>query len=136
VAACDRFIFLEVLGRADDVPPDEGDATEGPPLPDLRRILTTAVETTSQDDGWSSLSSMANYLNNTHASFDPRNYGYSKLSALARAQDYLEVEQREGRSPQVRLTPQAAAPAPAKAPPKAAGRRTRKATQKTAAKKG
>jgi uncharacterized LabA/DUF88 family protein len=132
VAACDRFIFLEVLGRAGDVPPDDSDATDEPPLPDLRRILTAAVETTSQDDGWSSLSSMANYLNNTHASFDPRNYGYSKVSALARAQDYLDVEQREGRSLQVRLKPQAPAPAAAKA----TGRRTRKATQKAPAKKG
>src|SRR6478752_462416 len=37
VAACDRFIYLEVLGRADDVPADEPDAHDEPPLPDLRR---------------------------------------------------------------------------------------------------
>ena len=69
---------------------------------------------------------MGNYLNNTHASFDPRNYGFSKLSALARAQDYLEVKQVDGQSPRVRLTPQAA-----KAPAKTTTtRRTRKAPAK------
>jgi uncharacterized LabA/DUF88 family protein len=131
VAACDRFIYLEVLGQADDTPPGDPDATDEPPLPDLRRILTSAVETTSQDDGWSGLSAMGNYLNNTHASFDPRNYGYSKLSTLARAQDYLEVKQFEGQAPRVRLKPRAAkatevAAVSAKAPP----RRTRKAAPK------
>ena len=128
VAACDRFIYLEVLGRDDDVH-EEADAIDQPPLPDLRRILTTAVETTSQDDGWAALGPVGNYLTNTHASFDPRNYGFSKLSALARAQDYLEVEQKDGRPPRVRLK----TPAPAAAG--TTGRRTAKKTQKAATKK-
>jgi uncharacterized LabA/DUF88 family protein len=140
VAACDRFIYLEVLGQADDSPnadPDaDPDATDEPPLPDLRRILTSAVETTSQEDGWAGLSAMGNYLNNTHASFDPRNYGFSKLSALARAQDYLEVRQADGQAPRVRLRPQAAMATAAAAAANAPGRRTRKtaAVQKTAQK--
>ena len=125
VAACDRFIYLEVLGRDDDAHGDDADADQ-PPLPDLRRILTTAVETTSQDDGWAALGPVGNYLTNTHASFDPRNYGFSKLSSLARAQDYLEVDQKEGRPPRVRLK----ASTPAKAAAKTQGRRTAKKTQK------
>ena len=62
-----------------------GDATEeaAPPLPDLRGSSPAAIETTSQDDGWASLGQVGNYLSKTHASFDPRNYGFTKLSALA-----------------------------------------------------
>jgi hypothetical protein len=78
---------------------------------------------------------MGNYLNNTHASFDPRNYGYSKLSTLARAQDYLDVKQAEGQAPRVRLKPapaKAAAKAPAKsATAKSTTRRARTTTRKT-----
>ena len=129
VAACDRFIYLEVLGRADDVH-EETDAIDQPPLPDLRRILTTAVETTSQDDGWAALGPIGNYLTNTHASFDPRNYGFSKLSALARAQDYLEVDQKDGGPPRVRLRASSTPP-----PARTSGRRTAKKTQKAAAEK-
>ncbi len=109
VAACDRFIYLEVLGRDEQVEDGEGDPSDPSDqlgLPDLRKILTRAVETSSQDDGWASLGPVGNYLTNTHASFDPRNYGFSKLSALVRAQDYLEVQQEEGHSPRVRLRPQ------------------------------
>jgi len=91
-SACDRFIFLEVLGgarEAETVSTDEPDLD----LPDLQQLMTRAVDSTSQDDGWASLSAVGSYLGNTHASFDPRNYNFPKLSSLARAQDYLEVKQ-------------------------------------------
>jgi len=127
VAACDRFIFLEVLGRDGDGPAEESDASDQRPLPDLRRLLTSAVENASQDDGWAALGAVGNYLTNTHASFDPRNYGFSKLSSLARAQDYLELEQKDGRPPRVRLRSQQVAKAP--------GRRTGKKAAKAPAKK-
>ncbi len=54
--------------------------------------MTTAVDTTSGEDGWSPLGSVGNYLANRNASFDPRNYGFSRLVVLARAQDYLEID--------------------------------------------
>jgi uncharacterized LabA/DUF88 family protein len=132
VAACDRFIYLEVLGRDEQVEDGEGgDPSDQLGLPDLRKILTRAVETSSQDDGWASLGPVGNYLTNTHASFDPRNYGFSKLSALVRAQDYLEVQQEEGHSPRVRLRPQGTTAAPASG----SGRRTRKTPAKAPATK-
>lgn len=117
VAACDRFIFLENLGShtADDDEDDEGDdsaatttgathggkrdeqgggssdpaATSPPPL---RRLLSRAIEATSGDDGWVALGLLGNYLSNSSASFDPRTYGHAKLSALVRAQDFVEVK--------------------------------------------
>jgi NYN domain-containing protein/OST-HTH/LOTUS domain-containing protein len=98
-AACDRFIFLEVLsGGTQDADLD---------LPDLRRLMTTAVDSTSQDDGWASMSAVGNFLNNTDASFDSRNYGFPKLSSLARAQTYLEVKQDAGNAMRVRVKPAA-----------------------------
>jgi uncharacterized protein (TIGR00288 family) len=98
-AACDRFIFLEVLSGGTQEPDLD--------LPDLSRLMTTAVDSTSQDDGWATMSAIGNFLNNTNASFDPRNYGYPKLSSLARAQPYLEVKQGTGNAMRVRLKPAA-----------------------------
>ena len=48
---------------------------------------------------------MGSYLTTRHASFDSRNYGFSKLIALARAQSGLEVAQDAGSAPMVRLRP-------------------------------
>jgi len=107
-SACDRFIFLENLGASDGA---EGEGTDEPvpPLPDLRRLMTKAVESTSGDDGWSTMSSVGNYLGKTEKSFDSRNYKFAKLSTLAKAQDYLEVKSGSGSSLQIRLKPKAAA---------------------------
>jgi hypothetical protein len=97
VQACDRFIYLEVLG---DEPEEEDEAT---PLPALEPLLRRAVDSTSQDDGWAHLGAVGNYLSSTNTSFDPRNYGFAKLIALAQAQSFLEVENPGGGSARVRL---------------------------------
>lgn len=123
-AACNRFIYLEVLGAAED-DAEAGDE-KAPPLPDLRKLMTKAIDSTSQDDGWSSLSAVGSYLGNSHASFDPRNYGFPKLSSLAKAQDYLEVKPgtANGSGPRVRMKPAAAREAaPAAAVKKTSRRR-------------
>ena len=86
----------------------------GPDLCSARR----AVDSTSQDDGWAHLGAVGNYLTSAVTSFDPRNYGFPKLIALAEAQSYLEVENEGGGSARVRLKPR---------------RRTRKAPAKKTA---
>jgi uncharacterized protein (TIGR00288 family) len=90
VAACDRFIYLEVLGSEPRDANGEA-ASDEPPLPNLEGLLTRAITSTSQDDGTVGLSSLSNYLRSQSASFDPRLYGFPKLSALVQAQTYLNV---------------------------------------------
>ena len=106
-SACDRFIFLENLGAAEGPEGEAGDEP-APPLPDLRPLMTKAVESTSGDDGWTTMSAVGNYLGKSHASFDPRNYKFPKLSSLAKAQDYLEVKADAGSPLRIRLKPKAA----------------------------
>jgi NYN domain/OST-HTH/LOTUS domain len=110
VNACNRFIFLEVLGsKGSDVPEpsppaEDGSEDESAPLPDLRDILVAAIDDTSGEDGWSHLGAVGSVLGTRYATFDPRLYGFAKLISLARAQDYLDVEQNEG-APRVRVKP-------------------------------
>jgi len=102
VAACDRFIYLEVLDSRESAgEPDE----EAAPLPDLRRILVAAIDSTSHDDGWTTLSAVGSHISRNNPSFDSRNYGWPKLVELARAQDYVEVAQSQGEPVRVRLRP-------------------------------
>ena len=77
-AACDKFIFLEVLrDQNDDEEPGQDAESEGDSLPDLRTILEAAVRSTAQEDGWSPLGAVGTYLGKAHASFDPRHYGFA-----------------------------------------------------------
>ncbi len=94
VAACDRFIYLDLLRQ--DEQPKQAEEEPAPAPPDLKRILSTAISSTSKDDGWSSLGEVGSYLSKSHAAFDPRDYGHTKLSELARAEPYVEVKDVPG----------------------------------------
>ena len=88
IAACDKFVFFEVL-RGAGVAPGDGirDA------PDLRGLLTHAIQETLRDSGWAPLSAVGALLSKTNTSFDARNYGFAKLGELVRAQAYLAVKE-------------------------------------------
>jgi uncharacterized LabA/DUF88 family protein len=117
VAACDRFIYLDLLGEEPQEPERQASEDEEPtpPLPDLKRILSTAIVGTSKDDGWSNLGEVGSYLIKSHAAFDPRDYGHAKLGELVRAEPYVEMKEvptATGPSQLwVRLKPTAAKPA-------------------------
>jgi hypothetical protein len=98
VAACDRFIYLDLLSqeKREATPPTSADEEPAPPLPNLKRILSSAISSTSRDDEWSNLSEVGSYLVKSHAAFDPRDYGHPKLSELVRAEPYVEVKDVAG----------------------------------------
>jgi hypothetical protein len=98
VAACDRFIYLDLLSeKPQEAGPAASDDEEpAPPPPNLKRILSTAISSTSKDDGWSNLGEVGSYLIKSHAAFDPRDYGHTKLGELVRAEPYVEVKDVSG----------------------------------------
>lgn len=93
VAACDRFVYTEILRppapEAAKALPDEAH----PPAPALAPMVRQAVTAAARDDGWASLSSVGSFLLKTNPSFDPRNYGCQKLGELMRLQKYLAIRQ-------------------------------------------
>jgi uncharacterized LabA/DUF88 family protein len=91
IAACNRFIFLEVLKTP---APSEAPVAVAD-LPDLKALLLTAVAATARESGWSPLSTVGSQVAKIHSSFDARNYGFAKLSELVRKQSYLEVRETQ-----------------------------------------
>jgi len=91
VAACDRFIYLDLLSQE-----PEDTQEPAPKLPKLKPMLSTAITSTSKDDGWSYLGEVGSYLVKSHSAFDPREYGHPKLSGLVRAQPYVDVKDVPG----------------------------------------
>jgi uncharacterized LabA/DUF88 family protein len=90
IAACDKFVFIEVLRRAEEA---ASMPTPVADLPDLKGLLIHAVKQTTRESGWAALAAVGGFIGKSNASFDARNYGYSKLSELVRKQDYLEVKE-------------------------------------------
>jgi uncharacterized LabA/DUF88 family protein len=120
VAACDRFIYLDLLSREPQAAAQPASPDEEPPpvLPNLKRALSTAISSTSKDDGWSNLGEVGSYLIKSNAAFDSRDYGQPKLSELVRAEPYVEVKDVAGPTGLsqlwVRLKPTARTPARAR----------------------
>jgi uncharacterized LabA/DUF88 family protein len=59
----------------------------------LVNLLRNSVEAAAGEDGWSMLGSVGKQIGN-QASFDPRNYGYKKLSDLIEATQLFDIDRR------------------------------------------
>ena len=105
MAACDKFIYTEILrNEPEEARPGQEPVSE---LPKLKPMLLNALNATMREDGWASLAALGGQITRSNPSFDPRNYGVSKLGELIRQQaSYLEVKEvksGEGDSVQTHL---------------------------------
>jgi len=98
VSACDKFIYVDVL-REDS---SDGDtAPQRKAAGDLRkdkrlvRLFRDALEAAGDEDGWAGLGAVGSQISNQASDFDPRNYGFGKLSELAAAIDLFEIDARK-----------------------------------------
>ena len=91
VEACERFVFLEVLGADSEAPEQATESAKDDQPRPLQSVLTKALNKVDTDDeDWASLSALGNHLNRTDPSFDARSYGFGKLSDLVKAQSFIE----------------------------------------------
>ena len=90
VEACEKFVFLEVLGG--EAPAATEQTKDDQPRP-IQSVLTKALnKVDTDDDDWASLGALGNHLNRTDPSFDARTYGFAKLSDLVKAQPFVETK--------------------------------------------
>ena len=103
--ACDRFIYTELL-RADTEPqetdtglpaesvqaltsvagaPNASTAVKPQKIP--VKLITKVIDDLSEEDGWALLAALGENLRKLKSDFDPRLFGYKKLSDLIRARN-------------------------------------------------
>lgn len=108
VDSCSPFIYIENLMSAKAEKEGEVAAPHKKTKAQLRqttvlvRLLRTAVEQTSGDDGWANMGQVASYVSNNNSSFSSINYGYRKISDLIKATELFKVELRNGTAMYVR----------------------------------
>ena len=110
ISACDKFIYIEIL----DVPISEGKrpdtasrdnkklpapaAVPGKPIskvtPDLVRLFKDSINDLAGEDGWVFLGNLGLLVIKKQPDFDPRNYGYKKLTQLVKSMPALEIQER------------------------------------------
>lgn len=102
--ACDKFIYTENLlsHTATEICEDKAQApifhTKRKSPAELKQdtalmnLFRNAVKEHADDEGWTSLGVVGQYINKVNSDFDARNYGYTKLSYLINAIDIFETQ--------------------------------------------
>lgn len=102
--ACRRFIYTENLlpGAAADSQDTSAAIRSLEPPSAAVPILNKVLENVETDEGWVRLGLVGTQLANLAPDFDPRTYGFRKLSDLVRKTGAFEVDHPEGESPRIR----------------------------------
>lgn len=109
IAACNKFIYVEVIRNKPSEKQEE--RTETPsPTPAARksvpqkmvRLLASTVQDISDEDGWAFMGELGTALSKKRPDFDPRNYGFEKLTNLVKSVDRFEIDARPTSAPHVK----------------------------------
>jgi uncharacterized LabA/DUF88 family protein len=96
VSACDKFIYTEVL-RAKE---SDSASIKQVPTSQLKQetklinLLRSAIDASSDDDGWAQLGTVGSNIAKQSPDFDARNYGYSKLKSLVKAIQLFDIREQ------------------------------------------
>ncbi len=106
VAACDRFFYCDLLLDQEKADKEASARPQRVKLP--IDDIEFAVDDASGDDGWATLGMVGHVLVKRMPDFDPRNFGYKKLSDLVGDVSAIEIRRDEtpnGPSIMVRVKP-------------------------------
>ncbi|UPQ78837.1 NYN domain-containing protein [Flavobacterium azooxidireducens] len=103
ISACDRFIFIEVLegAKKKKTTATSSDKRKEEKIftkidVDTIDIIESSIEDIADDDGWAFLGDVGNLIVKKKPEFDPRNFGFPKLTPLMKSLTHLlEIHERE-----------------------------------------
>jgi len=113
IAACDKFIYIEILdkeptarplakekmpaGLAGKAPKQAGQVTQvyEPIDRETIALLKASVNDVADESGWAPLAAIGGLISKRKPDFDPRVYGFSKLTPLFKSLgEHFEVEEK------------------------------------------
>jgi hypothetical protein len=118
ISACDRFVYIEVLdGAINKKAPKRTTGTESKKTVEKRSSRTTektiqkplnkideptidliedSIDDIADDSGWAFLGDVGNLIVKKKPEFDPRNYGFHKLTPMLKSlTDILDIDERD-----------------------------------------
>jgi len=110
IVACDKFIYLEIISSSiasSETTPET--RKKGKPVVKkkkteetspqtatfiVKRLISSSITDLADENGWAYLGDVGNLILKKQPDFDPRNFGYPKLTPLIRSLDF-EIDERE-----------------------------------------
>jgi Fe-S-cluster formation regulator IscX/YfhJ len=107
--ACTRFIYTENLrgtnGNAGAAPGVASPPAALQPPSAANPIMLRVIKQMESDDGWVPLGTFGRQLLNTAPDFDPRTFGFAKLSDLVQKTGMFEFDGPKGKPMRIRAKP-------------------------------
>lgn len=110
IVACDKFIYLEIIvSSIASIEPSQEVKKKGKPtvkkkkaensdpqhqIQIVKRLIASSITDLADENGWAYLGDVGNLILKKQPDFDPRNFGFPKLTPLIRSLDF-EIDERE-----------------------------------------
>ncbi len=104
IVACDKFIYMEIIPLFESGEPEAVvTKTTKPPVKavvdkvnrETLKIIKATIDDLADENGWAFLGDVGNLVLKKQPNFDPRNYGFLKLTPLMKSLPQFEIEKRE-----------------------------------------
>jgi uncharacterized LabA/DUF88 family protein len=101
ISACDKFIYIEILKENEEEEKEDKREHGHEHRRSLSKLdkkmlnlISSSLNDLGNESGWAFLGDLGNLILKKRPDFDPRNYGFKKLSQLIKSLDTVEVEER------------------------------------------
>jgi len=108
IVACDKFIYIEILKKqSEEKESEEEKGLERESFEKVTnkviRLIADSITDLSDDDGWAFLGDVGGLIQKKQPNFDPRNYGFQKLTPLINSIGKFDIEQRDNQKGRYKL---------------------------------
>jgi uncharacterized LabA/DUF88 family protein/Fe-S-cluster formation regulator IscX/YfhJ len=110
IIACDKFIYIEIINspvtvqEAEPVKKNAGNRAKIKQknensesqlqIKKVKRLIASSITDLADENGWAYLGDVGNLILKKQPDFDPRNFGFTKLSPLIKSFDF-EIDERD-----------------------------------------
>ncbi len=106
IVACDKFIYMEIIPLVQEAETEteqvksKNKKQEQKPLVDkinreTLKLIAATINDIADENGWAFLGDVGNLISKKQPNFDPRNYGFTKLTPLIKSLPQFEIDKRE-----------------------------------------
>ena len=102
IAACDQFIYIEILSEAASESAKEEDKKEEQASSNTIKsldkktiqLIASSIGDLADESGWAFLGEVGKLILKKEPDFDPRNYGFKKLGQFFKSTQQFEIDER------------------------------------------
>ena len=104
IVACDKFIYMEIIPAFEAEEKNTVKTKTSKPAPrasvdklskETIKLIAASIDDLADENGWAFLGDVGNLLLKKQPNFDPRNYGFQKLTPLIKSIPQIEIDKKE-----------------------------------------